>query len=174
MARPFTLAFAFVCLGALVYAGFAQDAGSGEEAMDEMMGQIEENPLIEPVAEPDDATAPPRLKLDVDPNIIGVAPGGEAPKLRREGESVIARRGRMVRHPDGAHMLFVFEADDQQSPEPPMILVPCQLLQNMEDITSERGDQVTFIITGQVLTYRNANYLLPTVMKLTVDRGNLR
>lgn len=110
---------------------------------------------------------------DVDHNILGVAPGEKMPKLRREGEFIVSRRGRIIPAANGRHMLFVFEADSEATPEPPMILAPCQMLQNMEDIVRERGDKVIFILSGQILVYRGANYLLPTMMKLAIDHGNL-
>ena len=55
-----------------------------------------------------------------------------------------------------------------------MILQACQLLQTMEDIVQQRGDTVVFLISGQIHTYRGANYLLPTMMKLAIDQGNLQ
>ena len=69
--------------------------------------------------------------------------------------------------------VFVFDADSQHAPEPPMILQPCRLLQSMEDIVQQRGDTVVFVLSGQVHVYRGANYLLPTLMRIAIDRGNL-
>jgi hypothetical protein len=43
----------------------------------------------------------------------------------------------------------------------------------MEDTVDRRGDTTVFILSGQVHTYRGANYLLPTMMKVAVDTGNL-
>jgi len=111
--------------------------------------------------------------IDIDPRVLGVAPGQEMPKLRREGEFIVNRRGRLVQAPNGRHVLFVFQADSEQAPETPMVFAPCLMLQNMEDIVRERGGKVIFILSGQVLVYRGINYLLPTMMKLAIDRGNL-
>ncbi len=108
-----------------------------------------------------------------DPRIIGIAPGGPAPKLRREGEFVLSRKGRMVRA-EGGQLLFAFDADSDKADEAPMVLMPCRLLQNMEEMAQEHGDRTVFILSGQVFVYRGANHLLPTMMKPSIDRGNLQ
>jgi len=149
--------------------------------MKNLIEQIKQNPLIEPSGTQPAGQSPATLpqgqqpaRTGVDPNVIGVAPGSPAPKLRREGEFVIARKGRLVRSSDGLHTLFVFEADSEKSPEAPMALLPCQMLQSMEDLVGQRGDQLKFVLSGQILVYRGANYLLPTMMTLAEDRGNLQ
>ena len=114
----------------------------------------------------------PSLDLDVD--VLGIPPGDQQPQLRREGEFVINRRGRLARSPSGTRLLFVFEADSDAAPEPPMPILPCQILENMEDLSNQRSDQVVFILSGQVTLYRGVNFLLPTMMKLAIDRGNIR
>lgn len=103
----------------------------------------------------------------------GVAPDLEAPKLIREGEFIRTRRGRIVQAEDGNQILFVFDSDGPGMADPPMALVPCQLLQSMEEKVRKYGDQIVFVLSGQVLEYRHANYLLPTMMKLAIKRGNL-
>ena len=111
--------------------------------------------------------------MDIDPAVLGVAPGEDPPPLRREGEFIVNRRGRLVRSSEGGHLLFVFESDTQAAPELPMILQACQLLEAMEETVQRRGDMTVFILSGQVHAYRGANYLLPTMMKIAVDKGNL-
>ena len=71
--------------------------------------------------------------------------------------------------------MFAFDADGDTaaSAEPPMLMMPCKLLQLMEDVVIERGDQVVFVVSGRVHTFRGANYLLPTTMKQKIDYGNL-
>ena len=109
----------------------------------------------------------------IDHGILGTAPGDTPPKLRREGEFIVNRRGRVMQSPNGRHLLFIFESDSTVAQEAPMILSPCQMLQNIEDIIRERGDNVVFILSGQVLVYHGYNYMLPTMMKLAIDHGNL-
>lgn len=145
---------------------------------EQLLEQLEENPLVRPTqrrpTEPVNPGGPSSIgPAGVDPRVLGVVPGQDPPKLRREGEFIVSRRGRLVRAPNARHILFVFEADSDTAPEPPMVMTACQMLQNMEEIIRERGDKVVFIVSGQVLVYRGANYLLPTMMKLAIDYGNL-
>ena len=120
----------------------------------------------------------------VDPALLGTAPGvgegGEEPvRLRREGEFVLSRDGRLRRlegsgdDPLRPGVLFVFDADSATAGEPPMILQPCRLLESMEAIAARRGPDTVFTVTGQVYAYGGANYLLPTMMKVRVERENL-
>ena len=47
------------------------------------------------------------------------------------------------------------------------------MLETMERTVREQGDDIPFVVTGQVFIYRGANYLLPTIVKREFDRGNL-
>lgn len=145
----------------------AADQG-GEDAVQELMRKRIGSQGIEPTQRKSAEQTPV-----IDPRILGPAPGGNMPKLRREGEFVVSRRGRLVRAQGAAGQLFVFDSDDKTASDPPMFIMPCQLLESMEELTKERGDAVVFVVTGQVYTYRGANYLLPSIMKLAVDKGNL-
>ena len=116
----------------------------------------------------------PTAAVSVDPAVIGTAPGLAKPNARREGEFISRRRGRLQRANAGARVLFVFDADSAAAPEPPMILVPCGKLELMENIVKQHNDQLIFEVTGQILTYRGTNYLLPLMAKPAQDQGNLR
>lgn len=142
---------------------------------DEAPPAQEEEPadLAQPLIESIEDLVPATAAVTIDRALIGIAPDQALPPLRREGEFVMSRRGRLVRSGDGKQVLFVFDADSAASPELPMVVQPCQLRQSMEDVVLQRGDNVVFIVSGQVHTYRGANYLLPTMMKLAVDKGNL-
>ena len=167
---------------------------TAEEIQQQMQEMLSDNPQFNPsqsqppTHQPGQATIPqqpstvttettspsyaPNFDLDVD--VLGIPPGGKQPQLRREGEFVINRRGRLSRSPSGTRLLFVFEADSDAAPEPPMPILPCQILENMEDLSNQRNNQVVFILSGQVTLYRGVNFLLPTMMKLAIDRGNIR
>ncbi len=151
-------------------------APTAEQVQDDLFNQLQENPLIEPTRPATDtpagATPSPIKTIGVDKDILGLV-GGEMPALRREGEFIVNRKGHLVRAAHGGHVIFVFDADSEHAPDPPMVVVPCQMMQNMEDLVQERGDTLTFILSGQVLTYRGVNYLLPTMMKLAIDQKNL-
>jgi hypothetical protein len=146
---------------------------SAQDVINEMLNKRKENPLIEPnraaTVKPVTTSAP-----RMDPALQGVAPGMEPPKLRREGEFVVSRRGRLVHANGGTQCVFVFDSDGQLSPEPPMFLLPCLMLQEGEATVAERGDKVVFKLSGQVFEYKGANYLLPTMMMLAPDQDNLK
>lgn len=153
--------------------------GSAEEVMDDLLRRRREPPpATEPQRPPRAEQVPesvgvPAPTVEVDPDVLGIAPGQPAPELRREGEFIVSRRGRLVRSSDGAHVLFVFEADARDAPETPMIMMPCRMLESMEEIVADRGSEMEFILSGEVFVYRKHNYLLPTMMKIAVDRGNV-
>ncbi len=156
----------------------APDEAEAADAMDDMLGSRETAPVIEPIQRPRQGpeaklSAPASAAVDIDPALLGVAPGDEPPPLRREGEFIVNRSGRLVRSAESGHLLFVFEADGSDNPELPLVMQACQLLETMEDTIDRRGESTVFILSGQVHTYRGANYLLPTMMKITVDNGNL-
>ena len=152
----------------------ADDDATADEVLEDLLQRREDSPLIDP-ARPDEVSPPrePEERQSLRA-LAGVAPDAEL-ELRREGQFIITRRGRMVRAPgDGTGWVFVFEADGGRMQDPPMYLMPCQLLEDMEQIVQEHGDSVVFVLSGQVFLYRGANYLLPTLMQLAPDRGNLQ
>jgi len=146
---------------------------SAEQVIQELMRKRQDAPAIEPVQRPVTTPVAPGGK-PTDPVVLGTAPDVKPGQLRREGEFVVNRRGRVVRAAGQAALLFVFDGDSAKTPEPPMILVPCQKTQSMEDVVRDRGDRAAFIVTGQILVYRGANYLLPTITKEDLDRGNIQ
>lgn len=152
---------------------------SAQQVEQDMLGMLSDSPLFVPTQQPQTElntgdVPPSALSVEIDTSVLGIPPGGEQPTLRREGEFIVNRRGRLIRAPNSGHVLFLFEADSETAPEPPMPLVPCQILQNMEDLVQERSDKVVFILSGQIMLYRGVNFLLPTMMKLAIDRGNLQ
>jgi len=179
---------AVVLVGVFVVAAMAQQDGEqsavvnpASDRMTELMSRMKENPYaganseaVGQANEDGEAPAGPIIQPNADPRVVGPAPDQPQPKLRREGEFVVSRKGRLVREGAGAVSMFVFDADSADKADPPISLVPCQMLQTMEDVAAERGDDVVFTVSGQVLTYRGANYLLPTMMKAAIDRGNLK
>jgi hypothetical protein len=83
------------------------------------------------------------------------------PPLRSEGTFLIHKRGSMLRLPTGERA-FIFETDDKDKTERPMVLIPNQVLQRMEQSAAERSEPSVFYITGQVFSFKNVNYLLPS------------
>ncbi|MBL4700350.1 MAG: hypothetical protein JKX85_03750 [Phycisphaeraceae bacterium] len=158
----------------------ARPANQASDVVDQMMKRMQnKQPVVEPTRRPAASATEkrpalsPSPKIDLDSKVLGIAPGMPKPKLRREGEFVVNRQGRLLRSNDGQNMIFAYKSDSKTQSDPPMIVVPCQLLQNMEEMMLERGDQIGFSITGQILSYHGTNYILPTMMKPSIDMGNL-
>lgn len=154
-----------------VAASPADGAAEAEAVMQRLLRQRQEMPIIEP------GVAGPGMVPDAggrlpDPAVIGVAPDQPAPPLRREGEFIVSRRGRVFMLSDGRTQ-FRFEADSERSPEAPVFLLPCQMLEHIEQLVRQRGDELVFVLSGQVFTYHGGNWLLPTMMKIEINRTNL-
>lgn len=175
------VAAAIIAVSGLIQTGtvLAQSESNPDEqdanaVVQRMLEKREESPRLTPdrAASDTNAVAMPVSAVDIDRSVLGLAPGEEAPPLLRDGSFLIGRRGHLRPSMDGAHLLFVFESQAEQDPMLPMIVQPCALREDMEDYLAQRGDAITFIVTGQVFAYRGANYLLPTMMKIAIDRPN--
>ena len=135
-------------------------------------------PMIEPTRRPDieknlpQAPTMPAATVNIDPSVLGIAPGEKAPPLQPDGTFIVNRRGRLISSPEGLQ-IFIFESDGRETPERPLILQPCKKLEGMETIVQELGDKVIFTISGQVFLYRNNNYLLPTLFTVDYERDNI-
>ncbi|MFA7236722.1 MAG: hypothetical protein WC058_07650 [Phycisphaeraceae bacterium] len=157
--------------------GTADTSGGGgqptaEQVLNELLRKRAENPLIEPARPAEDTDA---RQSNANAASLGTAPNLAPGKLKREGSFILARRGRMVRAPGGATpWMFTFDADADGLQDPPMFLMPCQLLEDMEQVVEDHADRTSFLISGQVFVYHGANYLMPTLMKIAPDRGNLQ
>ena len=90
---------------------------------------------------------------------IGASDGRDKkPQLLPEGTPIVSALGRPVR--DGDSWLFVFEGRRGEPPYPPMPLLRNTWLEVLvpDDPTVDEGEM--FILSGEVTTYRNRNYLL--------------
>lgn len=90
-----------------------------------------------------------------------VAPLNEG--LRLEGTYLANRAARISRSDSGGQWIVTFDADSSGMQDPPMILVPCRLLERIIRMAKMEGDAASAVISGQVYTYHDSNYLLPTV-----------
>jgi hypothetical protein len=155
---------------------------SAEDVLNQLLKKRAENPLIEPAVPPSKPVTPTRTGIA--PSIKPTAPGAPGSQLRREGQFIVTRRGRLLRAaatpgtPAAPNTptpwVFVFEADSKGLSDPPMYVMPCQMLEDMEAIAEQHGDALVFVLSGQVFVYRGANYLLPTLMKLAPQKNNLQ
>jgi len=153
----------------------AEGEPPAERVLEDLLKEPTENPVIQPSRSQGDVTAPAKAVQPADA-VAGTAPNAkQRTQLKREGTFVITRRGRMVRATGGASPWMIhFESDASGLSDAPMYLMPCQMLEDMEQIVEQQGDSVVFVISGQVFVYHGANYVLPTMMKLAPNRGNLQ
>jgi hypothetical protein len=156
----------------------AEDEGTptADEVLQQLLEQKRDSPTpdpTEPNAAGADAVADPPSRLVSDPLLLGIDSDLPQAELKDEGQFIVARTGRLVRSADGSQALFVLDSDGPGASEPPMILQACKMLETMEKTVREQGEKAPFVVTGQVFTYRGANYLLPTIVKREFDRGNL-
>ncbi len=89
------------------------------------------------------------------------------------GAVVVRRRGWMVRTPGGA-WTFVFESDASALDDPPMILLPSLLLEDMERHAQRSGPGSPLLVSGRVYRYHGRNYLLPTMYQIPRNYSALR
>jgi hypothetical protein len=98
-----------------------------------------------------------------DANVQPIAPG----------TMMLWRHGWMVREPAGAWS-FVFGADATGLSDPPMILLPCRMLEDMERHALRSGPDKPLLVSGRVSRYRGRNYVLPTMFRIPRYTSALR
>ena len=117
-----------------------------------------------------------------DPSVGAVAEGieshagADAPVVappRQEGTYLVERRGRIVGSQAGGAVLFAFAADGSQADEPPVVLMPCGLLENLEDEVRKANISPEFALSARVYAHRGVNHVLPTSYRTVPRRDNL-
>ena len=86
-----------------------------------------------------------------------------------EGATLLWRRGWLSRNGDGT-WLFVLESDASAKKDPPMIVMPCLLLERMERYASSEGSAVALLVSGRIYRYEKRSYLLPTSFEVPRHR----
>ncbi len=100
-------------------------------------------------------------------------PHSASDRLAAPGSLVLWRRGWMVREPDGAWS-YVFAADATGLADPPMVLLPCRMLEDLQQHAVRRGPSTPLLVSGRVFRYHGRNYLLPTMFRIPRYRTALR
>ena len=96
----------------------------------------------------------------------------EASAPMREETIITWRRGRVSRDSLGAWTV-IFDADAEGRADPPMVLLPCLLLERLERYATQGSRYAPVLISGRVYTYRGRNYLLPSVYRAPRERTQL-
>ncbi len=131
---------------------------------------------------PDDVPAPRadsaeavlrNLARTVGPVVRSPRLASGAPPPAAPGTMILWRHGWMVREPNGAWS-FVFAADASGLGDPPMILLPCRMLQDMERHALRSGPDQPLLVSGHVTRYHGRSYLLPTMFRIPRHSTALR
>ena len=94
-------------------------------------------------------------------------------ELKSEGETIISKRGRIVRG-TGGQLAFVQETDTQAlTPHGggELILLRCRNLEAIEELWQRSGDQLAITVSGPVTVFEGSNFLLPLMFVLEPKRG---
>lgn len=102
----------------------------------------------------------------------GVEPSTPSTPLKREGDIISQRSGRLFKAADG-RTEFHFESDRTTLGDPPMTIVPNQNLMRMEDANKKSGRDLRFRVTGSITRYRGENYLLIEKVDVQPDQEGL-
>jgi hypothetical protein len=140
-----------------------------EMPADQLLNQML-RPAAGPTAQPlRPSPNPPALDQTTGKMVVpGVAP---AINLRREGEYVRDRLGRLSKSADGNQMEFTFESDGRTMQDPPLIILPNLALTRMEDAISGNNKDLRFRITGLLTEYKGRNYILIEKVSVVPDRA---
>jgi len=92
---------------------------------------------------------------------------GSAQRLVAEGTLINSRRGRLIRIKSaGGRLGFAFDNDPDSPASPPMLIVPCAMLTNMEAAARTHGEELSFTMSGRVLVYEGRNHVLPILYQV--------
>ena len=97
----------------------------------------------------------------------------EGQLLRKDGEMVVDRLGRMQYESGDERWVFIFESDGQSQAAPPLSLHPNLLLEVMERQINRSARQMRFRVSGLVTTYQGREYMLLRKVMMVYDLGNL-
>lgn len=79
-----------------------------------------------------------------------------------EGKLITSMRGRVTRTSEG-ELAFSRDADTDSPAGGAMVLLPCQTLQSIEELTAWRGETLVLEVSGRVFEYESRRYLLATM-----------
>jgi hypothetical protein len=88
------------------------------------------------------------------------------------GGTILARRGKLERTHSGG-WLFVFDADAEGHADPPLVVMPCLLLEHMERYISTNGRHAPLLLSGPIHRYAGRRFVLPTVFREPRERTQL-
>ncbi len=115
-------------------------------------------------------TIKPMLTAKPIPGLPSPAGTGAWPALP-EGTWIWNRAGRLLYEQPLRQWLIVFQADSARLTQPPLILLPCMLLERMEHRSAKFGTEVQFKISGEITQFKGRNYLFITYVEAVHNLG---
>lgn len=107
--------------------------------------------------------AKPEVKTDAKPGEKTSEVAKEAPiESLPEGKLITSMRGRVTRTGEG-ELAFSRDGDHDSPAGGAMVLLPCQTLQSLEELTAWRGEALVLEVSGRAFEFENRRYLLPTM-----------
>lgn len=100
------------------------------------------------------------------------AGSGQGEDLLPDGFFLVDRAGRVSK--EGQWYVFSFEGYNESHPEPPLKLLPNQLLERMLIESEDATNSVVFVASGEVTVFRGENYLLLRKLLRRRSLGNLQ
>jgi hypothetical protein len=99
------------------------------------------------------------------PGIGTEAPPITAGRFLPEGTFVTERTGSLLLT-EGGDAIFIPRGESASKDLGPVVLLPCQRLEQMIAAKASHGDQIEYTIAGQVFTYREREFILPTIFAI--------
>jgi hypothetical protein len=90
-----------------------------------------------------------------------------------EGTILAARRGTIARDSGGA-WVFAFDADAEGSADPPLVLLPCLMLERMESYARLMGAHAPVLLSGRVFRYEGRGYILPSAFRIPAEHSRIQ
>ena len=119
---------------------------------------------LQPVVNPPD--------IDKTSGKAAIAPAATTQQLRREGDWIRDKVGRLTKGSDGQSWEFTFDSDGRTMQDPPVVILPNLKLMQMENAVTGSNRDLKFRITGMVTEYKSRNYILLEKAMVESDTGN--
>jgi hypothetical protein len=126
----------------------------GSDSVEEIMRELART--VGPVA---------RSTAAADPDSAATAGRTRERTTVRDGAGLVTRRGRLTRSDHGA-WTFTFDADAEGLADPPMIILPCLMLESMERLSRRHGPTLPLLVSGRAFAFAGRNYLLPSACQM--------
>jgi hypothetical protein len=133
--------------------------------------------LLQQMLRPANGPALQPLQPILDPPVLDqttgkmVVPDAAQPQtLRREGDYIRDRLGRLTKSADGTQEEFTFESDGRTMQDPPIVILPNLKLMAMENAVNSANRDLRFRITGPVTEYKGRNYILLEKVSVVQDQ----